>query len=209
MTKHEFLAALHELLQPKTYLEIGVQAGGSLNLAKCDAIGIDPYPLVGPRGQQTIHAMTSDDFFAGNPDLPRLDLVFIDGMHLFECALRDFMNVQMYTLPSTVVVFDDVLPYNEAIAAREQPPGDWTGDVWKMVEILGEETSLETRLVGVESTGALVVWGFSAKAAIRLYRNYDKIIKKWMNKPPGVPAWVFNKDFHMDPHNCLEELRTR
>ena len=27
---------------------------------------------------------------------PTLDLVFIDGMHLFEYALRDFMNVERY-----------------------------------------------------------------------------------------------------------------
>jgi len=206
VTKYEFLAALHELLQPKTYLEIGVQAGGSLNLAArdCSAIGIDPHPLVPPRGHnQSIHTMTSDDFFLGKPDLPALDLVFIDGMHLFEYALRDFMNVQTYGHEKTVYVFDDVLPYNEAIADRVQPPGDWTGDVWKLTPIIAEETGLESRLVNVHSTGALVVWGHYSSLA----GKYDKIVKKWMDKP--IPAWVFNRDFHMDPHDCLEELRTR
>ena len=33
MTRHEFLQALHELLHPEVYLEIGVQYGTSLALA--------------------------------------------------------------------------------------------------------------------------------------------------------------------------------
>ena len=38
----EFFDTMHKLLQPATYLEIGIRNGGSLRLASCRAVGIDP-----------------------------------------------------------------------------------------------------------------------------------------------------------------------
>jgi len=217
MTKHEFLAALHALLQPRGYLEIGVQTGGSLNLASCPAIGIDPNPLLGPHGQQQIFPVTSDEFFYSDnqarrvlADFPPIDLVFIDGMHLFEYALRDYLNVERYANPNTVIVFDDVLPYNEAIADRDQPPGDWTGDVWKVVEILSDlRFDLEHRLVDVWSTGAFVVWnaGISEEDHRLMEARYKQIVTRWQDKP--MPPWVLSKEFAATPESVLDELRNR
>ena len=59
----------------------------------------------------------------------RLDLVFVDGMHLFEFALRDFMNVERHADWWSVIVFDDILPRDVDEAARERhtvPPGPAT-----------------------------------------------------------------------------------
>lgn len=164
-SRYAFLEMLHATLKPRGYLEIGVQAGGSLSLAQCPSIGIDPEPLVDSTDLHHIFKGTSEQFF--NPDgnakgwhfgFP-LDLVFIDGMHLFEYALADFINVEQYAHQGTVVVFDDVLPYSSAIAAREQPPGDWTGDVWKVEEVLWQfRPDLKRVLVDTFPTGALVVW---------------------------------------------------
>ena len=69
MTRYEFLASLHALLEPKVYLEIGVQYGASLVQAvDADvAYGVDPEPLIeftaNNRPNQHIFAMTSDAFF--------------------------------------------------------------------------------------------------------------------------------------------------
>ena len=41
-----------------------------------------------------------------------LDFAFIDGMHLSEFALRDFMNIEEHMDRAGVVVLDDVLPRN-------------------------------------------------------------------------------------------------
>jgi hypothetical protein len=160
--------------------------------------------------------MTSDDFFFSDNqarqvlyDFPPIDLVFIDGMHLFEYALRDYLNVERYANPGTVVVFDDVLPYNEAIATREQPPGDWTGDVWKVVEILSDlRFDLEHRLVDVWSTGAFVVWNTQLGEDHRLVEShYEKIVKRWQDKP--MSPWVLSKEFATTPESVLDELRNR
>ena len=124
MRRHDFLRELHAKLEPRNYLEIGVNDGKSLALSSCPTIAVDPaFKVTWPvRCDLQLVKATSDDFFArkdpirhlrsgrhplknarrGRPLLDRwrggttLDLAFIDGMHLFEFALRDFMNVERY-----------------------------------------------------------------------------------------------------------------
>lgn len=166
--RHDFLRSLHELLRPATYLEIGVQTGRSLAqaLPTTYAVGVDPAPIIGVPviGPNIIYPQTSDAFFAG----PRAaqhapyDLAFIDGMHLVEYALRDFIGVEAHARPDgrTVAVFDDVLPYSADIAGRTPLPGDWAGDVWKITQILEQaRPDLTLILVNVAPTGLLVVLG--------------------------------------------------
>lgn len=171
MTRHEFLGYLHELLRPNLYLEIGVQYGSSLALAvhSTVAIGIDPQPLVSAVDNQDIYRMTSDEFFAAN-DTNRwswsgtIDMAFIDGMHLYEYALRDFMNVERHSHQDSVVVFDDVLPRNQEEASRTQCPGDWTGDVWKVHRILRRmRPDLGIALVNTQPTGVMLVRGLDPR----------------------------------------------
>lgn len=170
--RHDFLHELHKLLRPATYLEIGVQTGRGLAQALPEtlALGVDPAPQISVPivAESRIYAMTSDEYFAR--PLTRhevIDLAFIDGMHLVEYALRDFIGVERHARPDgrTVAVFDDVLPYSPDIAGREPLPGDWTGDVWKINGILNARRPDLTRiLVDVAPTGALVVLGLNPAA---------------------------------------------
>ena len=57
-------------------------------------------------------------------------------MHLFEFALRDFMNVEQHSRWSSVIVLDDMLPRNVDEAARDRHTDAWTGDVYKVVTVL-------------------------------------------------------------------------
>ena len=172
MTRHQFLQALHAKLQPKVYLEIGVQLGESLRLAEGAemAIGVDPQPLLdmstNQRPNQIVYYMTSDDFFVSGLQFPPVDLAFIDGMHLVEYSLRDWLNVQKHMAPGGVIVFDDMLPYNAAIARRIQPPGDWTGDVWKLFYILAVEYGQEPLLVDTTPTGTMVLLGVEPRPSL-------------------------------------------
>lgn len=182
-TRHGFLTRLHELLRPATYLEIGVQHGWSLQLAQPPtlAIGVDPQPLCRASDMPatcSIYPVTSDHFFA-TPELhpaSLVDLAFIDGMHLFEYALRDFIGVERLSHPGTVVVFDDVLPRNQEEASRAQCPGDWTGDVWKIHPILrGYRRDLQMALVDTFPTGLLLVYGLDLFNHT-LSDRYDEIV---------------------------------
>jgi hypothetical protein len=203
MTRHAFLAELHLALQPQGYLEIGVQFGYSLSLATCPAIGIDPYPRVVASGQQAIYAMTSDDYFAQpGLTLPQIDLAFIDGMHLFEYALRDFINVQRFANDNTVVIFDDVLPYNPDIAGRTPLPGDWTGDVWKICPIL-THYDFDATLVDVSPTGVLVVSNVNHTEI-----DYHEMLATYVAEDT-VPLWAIDRSLAVDPGVFLEKMRSQ
>lgn len=220
-TRHEFLASLHDTLKPRGYLEIGVLFGDSLHLAKCPAIGIDPEPrLRYHQPSARIFAMTSDQFFedvvdpgARDPNMDlayidnvladQLDLVFIDGQHLFEFALRDFQNMEQYANERTVVVFDDVLPRNQHEAAREQCPGDWTGDVWKVPKLLqSNRPRLHQHWVNTYPTGTYVVYGFDPTAPKD--DIYSRIRGLGLETWETVPDDVINRVEAVDPLEALE-----
>lgn len=208
VTRHEFLTMLHESLKPRGYLEVGVFSGDSLRLVQrgTPAIGIDPDPHLHGHfpGTTQVARTTSDNYFeAGPPALEYIDLAFIDGMHLYEYALRDFMNVERYSNPRTVVVFDDVLPRNQHEAAREQCPGDWTGDVWKVHLVLDRfRPDLATWLVDTSPTGTMVVWGLNPQ------HRWDEVALRHMEQDPlnqvtPVPEDVINRVGAISPDEAL------
>src|SRR3954454_16373450 len=136
----EFLERLHAVLEPTTYLEIGVRHGDSLALARCPAVGVDPgYNLrveLGP--QATLYGETSDEYFRRRDALAPIGLAFIDGMHLVEYALSDFIGVEKRAHWTSVVVLDDMLPRVAREASRHRRTRAWTGDVYKLSAILAE-----------------------------------------------------------------------
>ena len=217
-TRHEFLRSLHELLQPATYLEIGVQFGRSLAQVRPGtlAVGVDPNPMVNVALQvnPTVFTMASDDFFAG-PGQPGagsiadVDLAFIDGMHLAEYAVRDFIGVERLARADggTVAVFDDVLPYRADIAGRVPLPGDWTGDVWKVDEILrAVRLDLTRILVDVDPTGVLVVLGLDPTSTALHSPMYDQIEAVYAVER-DTPARYVDRSTAVQPGDALTLIR--
>src|SRR5680860_1467966 len=101
LSRHAFLSALHQHLQPRTYLEIGVSDGRSLALSRVPSIGVDPaFKVTAPIACDVrLVRATSDEFFDSSDPAAHfggtpIDLAFIDGLHLAEFAYRDFMNVE-------------------------------------------------------------------------------------------------------------------
>jgi hypothetical protein len=136
------LRLVHKSLAPKNYFEIGCRHGRSLVLSKARSVAVDPDPHieVALRDDVRVVQLTSDEFFRTND--PRqllggaIDLAFIDGMHLAEFALRDFINIEAAADPSSVVLFDDVFPADMRYASREMREGAWTGDVYRVIPLL-------------------------------------------------------------------------
>lgn len=204
-TRHEFLAQLHALVRPITYMEIGVQYGTGLMLAHdaTTAIGIDPSPQMSPVPENTVlHSMTSDDYFASiDPKAfkPAVDLAFIDGMHWYEFALRDFFNIEKISHKNTIVVFDDVLPRNQEEATRAWNTFDWTGDVWKVYPILKKiRPDLTMVLVDTQPTGALLVWNLKPK------RRLPNAWTEWPDET--VPDNMINRTHAVTPERAIEFL---
>src|SRR5439155_13002608 len=102
---YTWLDRFYTLLSPKTVIEIGINDGASLARVRPPtlAIGVDPNPTViyPLRVETHIFPETSDEFFARRrPDALLggcpLGVGFIDGMHLYEQALKDFIPLERY-----------------------------------------------------------------------------------------------------------------
>lgn len=211
MSRHQFLTSLHEQLAPRSYLETGVSTGLSLALARCRSIGIDPAFSI----TSEIHCDValfregSDDFFArDNPTAhfggDPIDLAFIDGMHLFEYALRDFMNVERHAAPHSVIVIDDMLPRSVMEAARDRLTTFWTGDVFWIIPVLRKyRPDLVCRAVDTRPTGVFVVFGADPTNTV-LRDNYDEILRDNVHPDPQpVPAEILERTHAVAPEKLL------
>jgi hypothetical protein len=195
LNKYDTLKHFHNNLAPEVYLEIGVQRGRSFKLADCSSIGIDPFPKISEKlsYNHRIYKMTSDEFFRQTFPIPEPDLIFIDGLHLFEQALWDFINCEKISTLSTVILIDDVFPAHPAQASRERKTQKWAGDVWKVYQILKEyRKDLEITELDVAPTGMIEIKNINPKNTI-LIDHYKEIVSTYMNKE--LPEWIIERDF--------------
>lgn len=150
-------------LRPRSYVEVGVFRGERLRLARAPtiAVGIDPRPeLSEPLAENhRIFAETSDDFFA-NRDLRTLlgglpvDLAFIDGMHQFEFALRDFANLERHCSRDSTILIHDCYPMDRESAGRVPRSVNWSGDIWRLIVLLKKyRPDLAIHSIGTPPTG--------------------------------------------------------
>jgi hypothetical protein len=150
------------------YLEIGVQTGLCLFKIKADKkLAVDPqfrikitkrikaYIKNLSNFNNEFFELTSDDFFEQKADYIKtiggLDVVFIDGLHLYEQVLKDIKNSLNYLNEGGIVLLHDCSPLSETAALRgmsseevmaTNPPnwkGIWNGDVWKSIVVMRSE----------------------------------------------------------------------
>lgn len=206
----DVLRRLHELVRPRTYLEIGVETGATLAFASAAerAIGIDPdgsklrRELV-PACAQVFHE-TSDAFFARQTRAQALgqhhvDLAFIDGMHWFEYALRDFINVEAWSAKGSVVVLHDCLPLFPLTASRERRTKFWVGDVWKVVGVLKRfRPELRLKIVATAPSGLCIVRGLNPASSL-LREKLDDIVREYRDLPYPSEALAYPDGFELVP----------
>jgi hypothetical protein len=197
---YDVIKALFELLQPQSYLEIGARKGGTLRLASCKAVAVDPQfmvsdDVIGRKPLLSVYQMTSDDFFQRHS--PRsilgcpIDLAFLDGMHLFEFLLRDFYNAEKYCRRDSIVVLHDCAPCDRFIAtrsahdplrAKSKHPGWWAGDVWKVVPILRKyRPDLKLYTADARPTGLVFVTRLDPSSTV-LADRYEEIVKEFIGE---------------------------
>jgi hypothetical protein len=186
----EVLGRIHAYLKPATYLEIGVSKGRSLArvLPETAVVGVDPEPKLeqplGPR--QRIFKETSDEFFAHHDVRAEfagraVEVAFIDGMHRFEFALRDFLNVERCCEPGSVILMHDCYPLDARTAQREQKTGFWSGDIWRLLLLLRERRpDLTVHTIATPPTGLGIVLNPNPRS--RMGEQLDALTAEYLAK---------------------------
>ena len=183
------LGRIQGLLEPQTYVEVGVAEGKSLRLVRpgTAAIGVDPAPKIDVElpANARVFRETSDDFFARHDVKAELggkpvELAFIDGMHLFEFALRDFINLERHSAPGGAILIHDCYPLDAPTSARERRTVFWAGDVWRIVAALRKyRPDLKVHTLDSAPSGLGVVTQLDPKSRL-LAERYDGIVSEFM-----------------------------
>ena len=185
----EVIADIHQHIRPRTYVEIGVATGKSLRraLPETRAIGVDPDAAVqyDLPPQARIFDETSDHFFANRDVRAELgglavELAFIDGMHHFEFALRDFINLERLCSRSATILVHDCFPLDRASAQRERQSGFWSGDVWRLIVLLKKyRPDLKIHNVAAPPTGLAVIRGLDPSSSF-LADNLARLTEEFL-----------------------------
>jgi hypothetical protein len=185
----EVLSMIHAHLRPRTYVEIGVETGLSIALARPEtrAIGVDPQPKISrPLGPRTsICAATSDEYFATHDVRAELDglpieLALIDGMHQFEFALRDFINIEKHCSPRSTILIHDGYPLTRLTAERERRTTFWSGDIWRLILLLRKyRPDLSVNVIATAPTGLGVVRRLDPASRL-LEERFDEIVREFL-----------------------------
>lgn len=191
------LRDVHAWLKPRNYLEIGVNRGKALLLAECASIAIDPKFLINEdviknKPQCHFFQKTSDDFFSDNNPYSLfgtdIHIAFLDGLHEYECLLRDFMNVEKFSGPDSIIIMHDCVPTDIFMARRHQhdqeirkltpTPASWTGDVWKTIVALRKfRPDLKITSFDAAPTGLVFIQNLDSNSTV-LAENYNSIIQE-------------------------------
>ena len=188
---YDVLRQIHEALLFDCYFEIGSRDGDSLALSRSRSVAVDPYfqvrkDVLGIKPQLSMFQCGADEFFASD-FLKRNEISisfgFLDGMHLFEYLLRDFMNSERNARSTSVLALHDCCPFNHQMTTRDVdsiPVGKpWTGDVWKLIPILRQyRPELSLTVLDCWPTGLVLVTGLDAENDV-LSRHYEQIVSEW------------------------------
>jgi hypothetical protein len=151
MQRYELINSLALLNKATTYLEVGVEAGVTFsNVNILDKTAVDPiFRFDTKNSVGNFFEMTSDDFFHhAITNGSKFDFIFLDGLHQWEFALRDFINATLLSHKKTIVVIDDVLPTDFFSQLRSQSDcvkfknnfnhkdKNWMGDVYKILPLI-------------------------------------------------------------------------
>ena len=124
-SRYDIINQIIKKKQFNSYLEIGCQS--DVNFSKIiinKKIGVDPQ-------SGGTHRMTSDKFFSENNYT--FDLIFIDGLHVYEQVLKDINNSLKVLNNNGVILIHDCLPSKIWHQTIPQTHSSWNGDVWKSI----------------------------------------------------------------------------
>ena len=137
--KHDaFFQSIHQTFLFDWYMEIGCRSGAIFSQVRGKTVAVDPYfqvtrNVIGSKPALHLFQTKSDDFFELGflkKNAIAVSASFLDGMHLMEYLLRDFINAERNSHPNGVIAMHDCCPYDALMTTRDLknlPTGSWTG----------------------------------------------------------------------------------
>ena len=196
-----FMSFVMETLGTRTYFEIGTRKGGSLAGLNCNTVAVDPNfiinsNVIGGKSVCMFFQMGSDRFFE-DYKLSQLlngpvEVAFLDGFHVYEYLLRDFINTEKHCKKNSVIFMHDCLPFTQPMADRKTPKNrGWTGDVWKVVPILKKyRPDLKIYALDCPPTGLIMVTGLDPTSTVLDDKLFD--ILDEFREQPGDPQLLLD-----------------
>jgi len=172
MTRTELINGLIEKYDFKTYLEIGVNtpAQPGYNWVGVNIPvkhGVDP-------NVETTYKMTSDEFFE-KYITQKYDIIFIDGLHLFEQVYRDIINSLENLSENGIIVVHDCNPITEITQRRDRASDSWHGDVWKaIVKLRIENPNIDICTVNTDEGCGIIKKGLQKLLVIDENTNIEE-----------------------------------
>ena len=157
MTRTEIINGLIKKYKYESYLEIGVNtpAQPGYNWVGVNIPikhGVDP-------NVDTTYRMTSDEFF-DKYVTQKYDIIFVDGLHIFEQVYNDIINSLNNLNDNGVIVVHDCNPVTEITQRRERASDSWHGDVWKsIVKLRMENPDLDICTVNTDEGCGIIKRG--------------------------------------------------
>lgn len=186
MNRIKIINSLVEKNDYKTYLEIGVNTPAqpgyshtSINIPLKH--GVDP-------AVDTTYKMTSDEFFKKHID-KKYDIIFVDGLHIFEQVYRDITNSLKWLNDNGTIVVHDCNPTREITQRRDRASSVWHGDVWKAIlKLRMEEPNITIYTINADEGCAIIQKGYQelfkptiAKEDMYTYKFFEKNKKEILN----------------------------
>lgn len=172
------MQGLLDLYESPRYLEVGVYLGETFrSLEATSKVAVDPSfefdvdEAHSEDPRSVFHEVPSDEYFGrivrrGD----EFDVIFLDGLHIFEQTLRDFNNAVLHLADRGVIIIDDVTPishlasipdrrkFNELRQILDERNGSWMGDVYRLVFFIDTFWQQFTCRTIAESNSQLVAW---------------------------------------------------
>lgn len=157
MTRTEIINGLIEKYGYKSYLEIGVNTPAQPGY-NWTGVNIETKHGVDPN-VDTTYKMESDEFFDKYIN-QKYDIVFVDGLHIFEQAHRDIINSLKNLNEGGIIIVHDCNPVTEITQRRKRASSAWHGDVWKaIVKLRLENPELDVCTVNTDEGCGIIKKG--------------------------------------------------
>ena len=171
------------------YLEIGVASGTTFNAVEAAyKVAVDPHFQTKPESLQGESFELSSDRFFDEHLTATFDIVFIDGLHTFEQALRDFTRAMGRVPRSGLILLDDCNPGDYLASLKDHslcasgkrqmhaPDADWMGDVYRTILFIREYFDNVSFSYIKNTAGIVAVW-FQPRAIVPWFQTVEQIAR--------------------------------